>query len=155
MREFTAKPDRVALGSAEPKPIREVALFLRFSAVGAAGFVVDAGLLFFLVHAFKADPIAARLLSFGVAVTVTFHFNRRWALGAVRHGSAYAAFATYLSVQSVGLLCNIITYTALILLLPETIITPLVCVAIASAAALFVNYGGVRRLVFKSKSKGE
>jgi putative flippase GtrA len=143
VRESTAKPDRVALGSAEPKPIREVALFLRFSAVGAAGSVV------------KADPIAARLLSFGVAVTVTFHFNRRWALGAVRHGSAYAAFATYLSVQSVGLLCNIITYTALILLLPETIITPLVCVAFASAAALFVNYGGVRRLVFKRKGKGE
>jgi hypothetical protein len=27
----------------EPKPIREVALFLRFSAVGAVGFAVDNG----------------------------------------------------------------------------------------------------------------
>jgi putative flippase GtrA len=144
---------RAALGSAETKPIREAALFLRFSAVGVIGFFVDAGLLLFLVHAFKADPIAARLLSFGVAVTVTFHFNRRWALGAMRHGSAYAAFATYLGVQSVGLLCNIIIYTALILLLPETGITPLLCVAVASATALFVNYSGVRRLVFKTKGE--
>ena len=58
-----------------------------------------------------------------------------------------------MSVQSVGLLCNIITYTALILLLPETIITPLVCVAFTSATALFVKYSGVRRLVFKSKGE--
>ncbi|MBV9516789.1 MAG: GtrA family protein [Hyphomicrobiales bacterium] len=153
MKAPAAKSDRVALGSAEPKPIGEAGLFLRFSAVGAVGFVVDAGLLLLLVHAFKADPIAARLLSFSVAVAVTFHFNRRWALGAIRQGSVYAAFATYLSVQSVGLLCNIVTYTALILLLPETIITPLVCVAFASAAALFVNYGGIRRLVFKTKGE--
>ncbi len=151
MREPTATPDRAAHGSSRPKPIREVALFLRFSAVGAIGFMVDAGLLLLIVHAFKAGPIAARLLSFGVAVTVTFHCNRRWALGAVRQGSAYAAFLTYLSVQSVGLLCNIITYTALMLLLPNTILTPVACVAFASAGALLVNYGGVRRLVFKSK----
>ena len=128
-------------------------LFLRFSAVGGAGFVVDAGILLFLIHIFGADPIAARLLSFGAAVAITFEFNRRWAFGGVSHGPARIAFAAYLGVQSIGLLCNLIVYTALILALPATVITPPLCVAFASAIALLVNYSGVRRLVFQNKAK--
>ena len=141
-----AGPDRGALAASTPKA--EAARFLRFCVVGVAGFVADAGVLMLLVHLAGANPIAARLLSFGIAVVVTFELNRRWAFGAIRHGSIPAAFAAYLSVQGLGFLCNLVVYTALILWLPAPFGAPLVCVAAASAVALLVNYSGARRLVF-------
>ncbi len=130
------------------KPRTEAVLFLRFCIVGAAGFVTDAGVLQLLVQAFGANPIAARLLSFSCAVVVTFELNRRWAFGTVRHDRLLTAFAAYLSVQGIGFLCNLAVYAALILGLPAPFDAPLICLAVASAVALLVKYGGARHLVF-------
>ena len=141
-----AGDDKSAL--AAPNPKAEAARFLRFCLVGVAGFVADAGVLKLLVHLTGANPIAARLPSFAFAVLVTFELNRRWAFGAIRHGSILAAFAAYVSVQGVGFLSNLAVYTALILWLPAPFDAPLLCLAIASVAALLVNYSGARRLVF-------
>lgn len=128
--------------------------FLRFCVVGAAGFLVDAAVLLATVDLLGVDPIRARLLSFSVAVLATFELNRRWAFrnrGTKRYG---AALATYLGVQGLGFACNFGIYTASYLGLPPPYDAPLLCLALASGAALVVNYVGASLLVFRSPARG-
>ncbi len=124
--------------------------FLRFCTVGGVGFVIDAGALEVATRLVGLDPIAGRLLSFGIAVLVTFELNRRWAF---KHGgskSYWAALSSYLGVQGVGFACNFCIYTALYLTLPLRYDAPLLCLAVSSAAALVVNYAGASLIVFRT-----
>jgi putative flippase GtrA len=123
--------------------------FLRFCGVGAAGFFADAAVLYVLVHGFGLDPIPARVLSFSVAVVLTFELNRRWAFRAPGLTPGLKAFTTYLSVQGVGFACNFAIYTALLLSLPQPFNRPFDCLVVASAAALIVNYLGAHFVVFR------
>ena len=124
--------------------------FLRFCAVGGTGFVIDAGALAVGTHIFGLDPIAARFLSFGVAVLATFELNRRWAFKQRAAQPYLAALSTYLGVQSVGFACNFSVYAALYFTLPLRYDAPLLCLAVASAAALAVNYAGASLVVFRT-----
>jgi len=56
-----------------------------------------------------------------------------------------AAFASYVSTQGAGLLCNLAVYSAALLVVPG----PLTALAIASATAMFVNYLGARFWAFR------
>ena len=123
--------------------------FLRFCAVGAVGFVVDAGVLLIGLRVFGFDPIGGRLLSFSVAVLTTFELNRRWAFRAGRDRRYLASAASYLGVQGLGFLCNFGVYSLLYLALPPRFNAPLLCLAVASAVALLVNYVGASLVVFR------
>ena len=124
--------------------------FLRFCAVGGVGFVVDAAALLAAVHLCGLDPIGARLLSFAAAVLATFELNRRWAFRGGGTRPYWAALSSYLGVQGVGFACNFGLYTLLYLTLPEPYSSPLPCLAVASAAALAVNYAGASLIVFRT-----
>ena len=126
----------------------ETARFLRFCAVGTAGFLADTGMLLVIVHVFGVNPVAAKILSFGLAVFLTFELNRRWAFGVTRSGNIGTALAAYFGVQSTGFLCNFGVFTALIYVLPVPFNNLVLCSMVAAAAALVVNYAGAKRLVF-------
>ena len=126
--------------------------FLRFCAVGAIGFIVDAGVLLIEVHAFGVDPIWGRLMSFSVAVLTTFEFNRCWAFRRQGDHPYLAALASYLGVQGLGFACNFGIYTVLYLALPPRYNAPLLCLAVASLIALTVNYAGASLVVFRTKA---
>ncbi len=129
----------------------EMARFARFCVVGAAGFLADTGTLLGIVHVFALNPIPAKMLSFGVAVLLTFELNRCWTFGVARRERIGPALITYLGVQSTGFLCNLSVFTAALYLLPVPLNTILFCSVIAAAAALLVNYIGARNLVFAIK----
>ena len=130
---------------------RELARFARFCVVGAAGFLADTGTLLGIVHVFGLDPIPAKILSFGVAVLLTFELNRCWTFGVVRRERIGPALMTYLGVQSTGFVCNLAVFTAALYCLPVPLNTIVFCSVIAAAAALLVNYLGARKLVFAVK----
>jgi putative flippase GtrA len=146
MERDTRSPDDQQFG--------ETSRFLRFSAVGGVGFVVDAGVLLALVHALGMNPIVARMFSFSIAVLVTFELNRTWSFGSIRLHRPLMAFLTYLGVQGAGFLCNLAVYTAAIFALPPPFNAPLLCLAVASAAGLLVNYTGARHLLFGADGRG-
>ena len=122
--------------------------FLRFCVIGAVGFLADAGVLLLLVHDTAMGAIAARLVSFAVAVLVTFELNRRWTFRDAASIKYWNQLASYVGVQSLGFACNFAIYTGLYLLLPPDPSAPLAALAVASALALFVNFIGARLLVF-------
>lgn len=128
----------------------EVERFLRFCCVGGVGFCVNAAVLAGLVHLFGVGPIAAWLVSCAVGILTTFELNRRWAFraaGAERYGTA---LAVYVGVQSLGLACNFVIYSACYLLLPAPLNAPLLCLVAASGAAMMLNYAGASRVVFRA-----
>ena len=129
----------------------EIARFARFCVVGAAGFLADTGTLLAMVHVFALNPIPAKIVSFAVAVLLTFELNRCWTFGAVRRERIGPALIAYLGVQSTGFVCNLAAFTAALYCLPVPLNTLVFCSVIAAAVALLVNYLGARHLVFPVK----
>jgi putative flippase GtrA len=117
--------------------------------------LADAGLLAVLVHGVGSGPIVARAVSFPAAVLLTFLLNRFWAFADAERRSALGAFFAYLLTQAAGIFCNLLVYTAGLAVLPWPLAEPVICLAIASAAALVVNYAGLRLLVFRKRASIE
>ncbi len=125
--------------------------FLRFAAVGAVGFVVDAGVLYLLTQAFGFNPYNGQLVAFAVAVGVTWGLNRAWTFkgsGAGRGGRLKQA-AVYLVVQCAGLAANYVIYAAVIMAFhtPKAwLVAPL---ALGAVAGLCVTFLGAKHLAFR------
>ncbi len=84
--------------------------FLKFSLVGASGAVIDLGVLYLLVQFFWVWYIAAATISFLLAVTNNFLWNKFWTFRdpSRRYGRQYTQF---LVVSTVGLgLNNVILF---------------------------------------------
>jgi putative flippase GtrA len=125
--------------------------FVRFVAVGFVGFVVDAGVLTLLASFLGWNVYAARGVSFGIAVFVTWLINRRWTFGSRTMSGAAAAgaeYSRYLVVQVIGALANLGVFVGVLAIQPGLIRYPVVPLAFGAVAGLLVNYCGARAWVF-------
>jgi putative flippase GtrA len=129
--------------------------FMRFCCAGGLGFVVDFTILKTIVH-LGLNPIGARLISFSVAVVVTWLVNRAWTFKAhptPGFSALIRELASYVAVQSVGFAANFSVYTAMVIgisalngrLLPPSIA--------GTAVGLLVNYLGAKHLVFRRRAR--
>jgi putative flippase GtrA len=125
--------------------LQESIHILRFGVTGLAGFLVDAGVLALMVHWIGADPFTGRTVSAPIAIVFTFVCNRYWSFATLNKPSIGSSFASYVSTQGAGFLCNFAVYSLVLL----SVSSPIVALAIASAAAMFVNYLGARFLAFR------
>lgn len=117
---------------------------VRFVAVGGAGFLTDATLLWALVG-LGGDPFLMRLISFAVAVRITWWGNRCWTFA----GQDSGGFGAYLAVQLTGMALNYAVYASLVALLPPGAGWAVLALAAGSAVGLVANYLGAARLVFR------
>jgi len=125
----------------------------RFGLVGGIGFVVDASALQILVSQAHWSPYSARVLSFGLAVTITFALNRLWTFRHRRISSKMAAYARYFLVQGTGALINLSLFYLCLSLVPSLRAWPIVALAIGSAVALLFTFSASRHLVFVDKAR--
>lgn len=121
---------------------------LRFGAVGAVGFVIDGGLLWFFLS-FDISAYLARALSFPAAVVVTWMLNRNWTFAATNHASRKGQFRRYLGVQIAGNLTNYAIYSLIISLFGSESSTVFVAFAVGSFLGSCLNFGGARFLAFR------
>jgi putative flippase GtrA len=121
---------------------------LRFGLVGGVGFAVDGGLLQLLVWA-GWGPIAARLVSFPVAVLATWWLNRMFTFGGQDGGSLWRSLGRYVAVSLVGTGINFGIYTSFVLGSAAMAANPLVPFAIASIVAMAFNYLGSKYFAFR------
>ncbi|MEP9386950.1 GtrA family protein [Mesorhizobium sp. KR9-304] len=118
---------------------------LRFTVVGGIGFVADAAMLALLLATTPLGPFAARLISIGFGLTVTWLCNRALTFGPssrgmLREGVRYGGVGVSTSVV------NYLVYSVLLLAMPW--MAPLLALVIASLAAMALSYLGYSRLVF-------
>jgi putative flippase GtrA len=117
----------------------------RFALVGGIGFIADAGALALLLRMSPLGPLAARVISIGLALTATWILNRTFTFQPSRRGLALEG-ARYGGVGIATSLLNYLVYSALLLAVPAT--SPLAALAVASLVAMALSFLGYARLVF-------
>jgi len=129
--------------------------FLRFGAVGAAGFAVDETVLAILHYGIGLDRYSARALSIFCAATFTWWGNRN--LTFAEHAATGSAaeiareWIKFMLANGVGALVNYATYSLFVSLAPEPFSNPLLATAIGVGAGLIFNFGLSKRFVFRAK----
>ncbi|TIS53479.1 MAG: GtrA family protein [Mesorhizobium sp.] len=117
----------------------------RFVLAGGIGFVADAAALWLLLCITPLGPLAARVLSIGFALAVTWQINRHLTFapssrGIAREGARYGGVGVATSVV------NYLVYCAILFALPS--VPPLAALVIASLVAMALSFLGYSRLVF-------
>jgi putative flippase GtrA len=118
---------------------------LRFAVVGGVGFIADASMLALLLAATPLNPFAARLLSIGFGLAVTWFCNRTLTFQPSSRGLLRES-ARYGGVGATTSLANYAIYSGLLLAMPW--FPPLAALVAASLAAMALSYIGYSRLVF-------
>ncbi|MBZ9815728.1 GtrA family protein [Mesorhizobium sp. CA7] len=118
---------------------------VRFILAGGIGFVADAAALWLLLAATPLGPMAARLLSIGFALCVTWQINRHLTFAPSSRGIAQEG-VRYGSVGIATSIVNYLVYCALLFALPA--LPPLAALAFASIVAMALSFLGHSRLVF-------
>ena len=125
--------------------------FPAFVVVGTVGFIVDATILAVLVHGYQWGDYTARLVSFAVAVTVTWLLNRSYVFADARTHNRRSEYTRYLTVQGMGMAINFLIYSLCLISSPLMDQWPVLALAVGSAVALIFNYAGARIFVFTGK----
>ncbi|WP_426957436.1 GtrA family protein [Muricoccus radiodurans] len=135
---------------ARPSPAQTAfaAQFLRFGAVGTAGFVVDSAVLYTAIWA-GAGLYGGRVLSYLAAATTTWALNRAWTFRAAAQAPAGQQWALFLAVNLIGFAMNYGTYALLITLVPVVAAHPVIGVAAGALAGMGGNFALSRRYVFR------
>ncbi|CDX16106.1 conserved membrane hypothetical protein [Mesorhizobium sp. ORS 3324] len=117
----------------------------RFVLAGGIGFVADAAALWLLLSITPLGPLAARVLSIGFALCVTWQINRHLTFSPSSRGLAQEG-VRYGGVGIATSVVNYLVYCASLLALPA--LPPLAALAFASLVAMALSFLGYSRLVF-------
>ena len=123
-------------------------LFL-FAVSGALGFVVDAGIVQFLVREAGTNPYLARLFSFLAAATTTWAFNRRYTFAGHGGGSKRRELVRYLVAMAFGFALNYGAYALCVAMFPLVREWPAIGVAAGSVAGAIVNFLSSKYWIFR------
>ena len=121
--------------------------FVRFGIVGASGFVVDTAVIY-TVRA-QLGLYWAGGLSYLVAATWTWAFNRMWTFAGQGSGPLWREWLRWMTVNASGLVFNRGAYVLLIAYVPACREHPVLAVAAGSVCGMFANFYLSRRLVFR------
>jgi len=117
--------------------------FASFALVGGLGFIADAAVLALLLAVTTLHPLAARIVSIGFALSLTWLLNRFMTFGPSSRKVAVEG-ARYGGVGIGTGIANYLCYAALV----AAGLHPLLALAGASAAAMGLSWIGYSRLVF-------
>ena len=128
---------------------------LFFAISGVIGFVVDAGIVQFLVREWQVNPYEARLVSFLCAATTTWAFNRKITYaGRGSGGSRRRQLIRYIIAMAGGFALNYGAYAACVATFALVREWPAIGVAAGSIAGAVVNFLFSKYWIFRAP-KGE
>ena len=115
----------------------------RFLQVGAIGFAIDAGLLWFLVYLMDVEPVLGRLISFVATIMVTYVLNARYTFNVSPRKSSASRYGF---IQCLGALLNFGSYTWLV---TTAEVEPMIALIVGSALGSTHNFLMMKAFVFK------
>jgi putative flippase GtrA len=128
--------------------------FLRFGAVGAAGFVVDEAILSIGHYLLGLDPYAARGISILCAMTFTWWGNRTLTFAehaAEGTGAVLREWLKFMLANALGAVVNYATYTLCVRYAPAPLSNPLLATALGVGVGMVFNFTLSQRFVFRAK----
>jgi putative flippase GtrA len=133
--------------------------FIRFGLVGAAGYVVDAGMLAWATGPFGLDPYRGRGLSIAVAMLATWLGNRYFTFADRRARGSVSAVAQealkFAGTNMIGAAVNYGIYAALVTFAAAPFANPFLAQIIGVLAGLVFNFALARSLVFRTEAPGK
>ena len=127
---------------------------LLFAISGLFGFVVDAGIVQFLVRELAINPYGARVVSFLAAATTTWGFNRRYTFAGHSGGSRRRELLRYLIAMACGFALNYGAYAACVMFWPLVRQWPAIGVAAGSVAGAALNFLSSKYWIFRPAHRG-
>ena len=110
---------------------REANRFIKFMFVGAMGAVVDFGALNLLAHVFDVPVTIAGVISFALAVTQNFLWNRYWTYPESRAFPAIPQYLQFFVINATALLIRV----PILALVPGPVINALESAGLSPATA--------------------
>jgi putative flippase GtrA len=110
---------------------KEARRFLKFMFVGAMGAVVDFGVLNLLAHVFDVPVAVAGVISFSLAVTSNFIWNRYWTYPESRAFPLVPQYLQFFIINATALLIRV----PILLLVPSRAIALLESLGVAPTNA--------------------
>ena len=129
---------------------REAGLFF---VGGVIGFIVDAGIVQFLVREWAVNPYEARVVSFLAAATTTWSFNRKYTFAGRSSGSRRRELFRYIIAMAGGFALNYGTYALLVATWPLVRSWPAIGVAAGSIAGAVVNFLTSKYWIFRAPKR--
>jgi len=123
---------------------------LLFAISGLIGFVVDAGIVQFLVREWAVNPYEARVASFLAAATTTWSFNRKYTFAGKSTGSRRRELLRYLVAMAGGFALNYGTYAICVAAWPLVRVWPAIGVAAGSVAGAAMNFLTSKYWIFRA-----
>lgn len=124
--------------------------FALFAIGGLIGFVVDAGVVTLLVRLGHVNPYVGRVISFLLAATVTWWWNRSHTFAARQSGQPlFREWLHWMALMSGGAAVNYAVYVACLIEFPGWHQWPALAVAAGSIFAALVNFVSARTLLFR------
>lgn len=120
--------------------------FLAFCIAGTLGFVADVTVLWLVLD--SLGLYLGRIVSFTVAVTVTWIVNRQIAFRDRRSTALLREWCRYVAANASGAVANYGTYAVMVATLPFVAANPTLGVAAGSIAGLVLNFTASHLLVF-------
>jgi putative flippase GtrA len=127
---------------------------VRFGMVGAAGVVVDEGVLALVHYGAGLDPYTSRVISIFCAMTFTWWGNRKLTFAehaATGTGAVFREWLKFVAANAVGAVVNYSTFTLLVRFAPFPLSNPLLATAIGVGVGMIFNFTLSQRFVFKPK----
>ena len=110
---------------------KEAKRFFKFMFVGAMGAIVDFGTLNLLAHVFDVPVTIAGVISFSLAVTQNFLWNRYWTYPESRDFPAIPQYLQFFIINATALLIRV----PILALVPGPVIAALESTGMAPGAA--------------------
>jgi putative flippase GtrA len=110
---------------------KEARRFIKFMFVGAMGAIVDFGMLNLLAHVFDVPVAVAGVISFSLAVTSNFIWNRYWTYPESRAFPLVPQYVQFFIINATALLIRV----PILLLVPSRAIALLESLGIAPNTA--------------------
>jgi putative flippase GtrA len=120
-----------------------------FVAVGLVGFVVDAGLLAIGTTFLAMGPRVSRVISFLVAVLVTWILNRSFTFADRASGRKTSELLRYGVTSVVSACLNLGVYFLALPMLPDAAVAPYIALVFGVASGLMSNFILYRLVVFR------
>jgi putative flippase GtrA len=127
---------------------RTLVQMISFGIIGAAGFVVDALVLYAAIY-LGLGLYAGRAVSYLAAVTFTWQLNRRYTFERRENTGLFGQWRRFALSQLSGAAVNLGVYSSLVRMNPYCASHPVIGVAAGSLLGMMVNYVAARRYAFK------
>lgn len=128
--------------------------FLRFAAVGTAGFVVNWVALYCALNVARLDKYSSWFVAFLVGVTFTWWGNRTLTFRdrAASRGLGREWLAFFIG-NSLGAIANFVVYFLLVTFNHASLGKPLVAIVAGTLAGLIFNFTVSSRFIFREKAE--